>query len=135
MTTCCKCKQPTNACECAKTLPCDVFDELPPPLPTRALHDASKGDKLPLQHLPFEALEECAAVMRWGTVKYPYENWRKGAPWLEFTGSILRHVWAFMSGVDKDPESGLHPLAHAALDCLFIITWAKQGKGEDDRVK
>ena len=73
--------------------------------------------------------------MRAATVKYPYNNWRKGAPYMEFTGSILRHVWAFMCGADKDPESGFHPLAHAALDCLFIVTWALQGKGEDDRVK
>ena len=101
----------------------------------RAAHDATAGDKLPLQHLPYEALEECAKIMRAATVKYPYNNWRKGAPYMEFTGSILRHVWAFMCGADKDPESGFHPLAHAALDCLFIVTWALQGKGEDDRVK
>jgi hypothetical protein len=103
--------------------------------PDRAKHDASAIDKLPLQHLPWEALGACAEVMRKATVKYPYNNWRKGAPWSEFAGSALRHFRAWLMREDTDEESGCHHLAHCALDVLFLLTWAIQNKGTDDRVE
>jgi hypothetical protein len=76
-----------------------------------------------------------AKVIQLGSKKYGMDNWRKGAPWREFFGSALRHLIAALCGEDKDEETGLHPLAHCACDVLFLLTWALQKQGTDDRVK
>lgn len=90
-------------------------------------------DKIPLEIMPFEALEEVAKVMSLGAKKYGRHNWRGGMLWSRLAGASLRHVFSWLKGDDKDPETGLSHLAHAACCLLFLITYELQGLGEDDR--
>jgi len=89
--------------------------------------------KVPLELLPPEALIEIAKVLAFGAEKYGRHNWRKGMAWSRLVGAILRHLFAWMLGEDKDPESGLSHLAHAGCDILFLMSYEIQGSGTDDR--
>lgn len=89
--------------------------------------------KVPLELLPPEALIEIAKVLAFGAEKYGRHNWRKGMAWSRLAGAILRHLFAWMQGEDKDPESGLSHLAHAGCDILFLMSYEINGIGEDDR--
>jgi len=84
---------------------------------------------------PFDALEEVARVYGMGAGKYEDDNWLKGYSWRLSAGALMRHVARFMLGEDRDPESGLLHLAHAAWHCLTLITFTLRGKGTDDRAK
>lgn len=85
--------------------------------------------------LPPEALTEIAKVLAFGAEKYGRHNWRKGMAWSRLLGAILRHLFAWMQGEDKDPESGLSHLAHAGCDILFLLTYELNALGTDDRYK
>lgn len=98
---------------------------------------ATKHDsgKLPLELLPFEALEEVGKVLKFGAEKYDAHNWRKGFIWSRLIGAALRHVFSFAKGEDKDPETGLSHLAHACCCILFLLSFTLTNNGNDDRVK
>lgn len=72
--------------------------------------------------LPPFALEEVAKVLTFGAQKYDRENWKK-VDELErrYFDAAQRHLWAIKRGEDRDPESGLHHLAHAATCLLFLL--------------
>lgn len=91
--------------------------------------------KVPLELLPVEALIEIAKVMAFGAEKYGRHNWRKGMAWSRLVGAILRHLFAWILGEDKDPESNLNHLAHAGCGILFLLTYEINGSGMDDRYK
>jgi hypothetical protein len=89
--------------------------------------------KIPLELLPPEALTEIAKVLAFGAEKYGRHNWRKGMAWSRLMGAILRHLFAWKLGEDKDQESGLSHLAHVGCDILFLLTYELNGIGSDDR--
>lgn len=91
------------------------------------------ADKLPLDLLPFEALEEIALVLQHGAAKYSRNNWRKGFIHSRPFSAILRHLFAYWKGEDLDKDSGLHHLAHAGCELLFLISFIKTKTGVDDR--
>ncbi len=90
-------------------------------------------DKPPVQLLPTEALEAIARVMGFGARKYSANNWRRGMAWTRVCGGLLRHVFAWLRGEDKDRESGEPHLAHAGCMLLFLLTYTLTQTGEDDR--
>jgi hypothetical protein len=71
---------------------------------------------------PFRALEEIARVLTYGASKYNDDNWRK-VPNLRrrYLAAAFRHVVAWRLGQLRDPETGLHHLAHAACCLIFIL--------------
>lgn len=85
--------------------------------------------------LPPEALAEMQKALEFGATKYDAWNWSKGMAWLRIWNACLRHLFAWAQGEDKDPESGLSHLAHAANCILFLISYEKTGVGTDDRNK
>lgn len=91
------------------------------------------AEKVPLDLLPFAALEEVAAVLALGAGKYGRYNWRGGMDWCRLLGACLRHLFAWAKREEADPESGLSHLAHAACCILFLIDYEKRGAGQDDR--
>jgi len=93
------------------------------------------GDKPPLNLLSNEALVQIAKVMQFGAQKYAAHNWRKGFAWSRPLAAAQRHIGAFNDGEDKDPESGLSHLAHAACCIMFLLEFEKTHKHLDDRYK
>jgi len=93
------------------------------------------GDKLPLHLLSTEAMNQTAAVLAFGAQKYAAHNWRKGFAWSRPLSAAMRHITAFNAGEDKDPESGLPHLAHAACCIMFLLEFEKTHPHLDDRYK
>jgi transcription elongation factor Elf1 len=93
------------------------------------------GDKVPVELLPSEALEEIAKVLAFGKKKYDAWNWAKGFKWTRLIGAAIRHLYAYQRGEDKDPESGLSHIAHAGCCILFLLQYDISKLGEDDRYK
>lgn len=89
--------------------------------------------KTPLSLIPKEALDQIAGVLDYGKRKYAAHNWRKGMEWSRLIDATLRHLTAFNSGEDTDPESNLPHLAHAACNLCFLITYYDKQLGIDDR--
>lgn len=93
-------------------------------------HDS---EKVPLDLLPIEALEEVAKVLAFGRDKYDAWNWMKGMTWSRLIAASLRHLFAFMRGENEDKETGLPHLAHLACCSLFLLTYQLKSLGADDR--
>jgi hypothetical protein len=91
--------------------------------------------KVRVELLPEMALVEVAKVLAFGAEKYGVDNWRKGMAWRRLIGAALRHLWAWSTGVDRDEETGLSHLAHAACCVLFLIDYETRRVGTDDRFK
>ena len=92
-------------------------------------------DKLPLNLLSTEAMNQTAAVLKFGAIKYAEHNWRKGFQWSRPLAAAMRHITAFNDGEDTDPESGLSHLAHAACCIMFLLEFQKTHPELDDRYK
>jgi hypothetical protein len=95
-------------------------------------HDTGKAR---MELLSTVALTEIAKVLAFGANKYDAHNWRKGLNWSRLYGAALRHLLAHMDGQDKDEESGLSHLAHAACCLMFLLEHEAKGLGHDDRHK
>lgn len=93
------------------------------------------GGKPPLDLVSNEAMLRIAEVMDMGKRKYGAHNWRGGIEWSRVLAAGLRHLMAFTSGEDKDPESGLSHLAHAGCCIHFLLEYEKYHKDLDDRYK
>jgi len=92
--------------------------------------------KLQLQWLlSMPGIDEVAKVGSYGAKKYGQSNWRGGAEYMRYLGSIIRHVCCYIRGESLDKESGLNHLAHAAYNCLIVLSWGIEGVGNDDRPK
>lgn len=77
------------------------------------------------------ALEAVASVLTFGAQKYEADSW-KGVPngAERYKSALLRHLTAVGKGEVLDSESGLHHLAHAACNALFILELALRGECE-----
>lgn len=102
------------------------------PVNTGIKHDQDKPDMSLLSSI---ALTEVAKVMTFGKRKYSAHNWRGGFVWSRPLAACLRHVFAFLGGEDKDPETGLSHLAHAICCLMFVLEFEKTRPDLDDRYK
>ena len=94
-------------------------------------HDAGK---LPFELLPWDAISEVAAVLRFGAGKYGVRNWERGLMCGRLYGALLRHVSAWWQGEDCDPETGLSHMAHASCCALMLLAYDERGRRDlDDR--
>ena len=85
------------------------------------------------EFLPGDALGEINEIMRFGAEKYAPRNWEKGMAWTRPANACLRHLFAWLAGEHKDPETGRSHLAHAGACILFLLSYEKRGIGQDDR--
>src|SRR4051794_10432638 len=83
----------------------------------------SKPQRLEL--VPEEALLRVSEVYGFGAEKYEPNNWRRGYDWSLSYGALRRHLAAFWTGEDADPESGLPHLAHAAFHVLALLVFSE----------
>lgn len=88
-----------------------------------------------LELLPTEWNWALGLVMTRGAIKYATRNWERGMAWSTMVGCTLRHVFKFVAGERYDPESGCHHLAHAAWNCLGLMSYDLRGIGENDLVR
>lgn len=93
-------------------------------------HDQQKARYDLLTH---EFLEGTASVLTFGAQKYGDRNWELGMKWGRPFAALMRHIWAWWRGEEKDPESGLSHLAHAACNLCFLMTYSARKSGTDDR--
>jgi len=95
-------------------------------------HDQGKPPMAMVSHV---LMEEVSAVRAFGATKYSPDNWKNGFKVTRSISSALRHIFAFLSGQDKDSESGLSHLAHAVC-CLEHALWdMRYHPKNDDRYK
>ena len=93
-------------------------------------HDKSK---VRMELLSGPALVGLSHVLTFGAQKYAVHNWRKGFDWSRLLGAAMRHLIAFQSGEDIDPESGLPHIDHLACCVMFLSEHQKVKLGTDDR--
>jgi hypothetical protein len=75
--------------------------------------------------LPWGALHEVAKVLTFGGAKYASNNWQNVESFqARYEDALLRHYVESRRGRIHDQESGLHVLAHAACDLLFLLSEA-----------
>ena len=58
--------------------------------------------------------------LTYGVAKYAAWNWAKGIQYSRVYGALLRHLFAWFAGQEKDPESGLSHLDHAGCCLMFL---------------
>ncbi len=100
------------------------------PAPRFVKHD---DGKLPLDLLPFVAIEQMARVLAFGARKYTAHGWRNVDKRSRYLAAALRHLVAYARGEDLDDDSGLPHLAHAMTCVAFLVEAEAMGLGEDDR--
>lgn len=110
----------------------DQMKQMSSKLTQAVKHDAGKP---PMSLLSRTALEEVAKALDFGAKKYAAHNWRKGFKWSRTLDAASRHLYAFIDGEDKDPESGLSHLAHAMCCLMFTLEFEKTHPELDDRWK
>lgn len=80
-------------------------------------YDQGKPD---LSLCPYPALEALAHALGYGCEKYSRYNYCEGFESNRLIAAALRHIHAWNSGEDDDPESGVDHLGHA-LACLSML--------------
>lgn len=61
-------------------------------------------------------------VLTYGAAKYADNGWRTVKPFRQrYFAAAMRHLWAWLRGEDRDPESGLPHLAHARCCLGFLL--------------
>lgn len=93
------------------------------------------GGKVPMELLAPEYLTAIAKVLQFGADKYAPRNWELGMEWGRVFGALNRHMWAWWSGEETDPETGFSHLWHASCCLMFLTAYEARGIGEDDRPK
>jgi hypothetical protein len=83
--------------------------------------------------IPPRPLEDISQVLTYGAKKYDRGNWQKGMDWSRCLNSLQRHIEAFRRGELTDQESGCFHLAHAAVNCMFLLEYMRTHPEKDDR--
>lgn len=79
----------------------------------------------------FKSLEPLVRVMEYGVIKYTRENWKKGLDLNEVLESLSRHLFALMSGEERDPESGELHIGHIMANAMFWQFHHEKNKSEE----
>lgn len=72
-------------------------------------------------------------VLAYGADKYSRGNYLRGLPHTQIVDSLLRHLTSYMSGEDKDPESGLRHVDHALANAFFLSELTARHPQLEDR--
>lgn len=92
--------------------------------------------KVPLSLLPPIAMEQQAWVHKLGAEKYGQWNWRETNVLAStYANAMMRHLNAWRSGEDLDPESGRSHLAHLMANAAILLDAQLYNTVLDDRPK
>lgn len=98
-------------------------------------HLKKDAGKLRLDLIPVDAMEELSKVYAFGAQKYAEHSWEGGMKLSRVYAALLRHLFAWWRGEDRDPESGLSHLAHVTWNAVALLTYTLRGtRNVDDRV-
>lgn len=90
--------------------------------------------KIQWWYLPIEPIKEVLKVLHYGDQKYPADdgcNWKQVPEAKKrYYSALMRHVTAWWDGEKNDQESGLHHLAHACTNVLFLLWFEMKGYPE-----
>jgi len=108
------------------------FDNVVAPAPDKVEGTKFDRGKLRYDLLPPECLEALVEVLTFGAQKYEAHNWQKVEPLTErYIAALFRHIEAWRKGEGLDPDSGLHHLAHAMCNVMFLLWKEKQDENID----
>jgi len=95
---------------------------------------AEKGTKEARYDLiPVPALDYLARLYGKGAIKYAEHNWRLGYKWSLSYAAAQRHMNAFWSGEDIDPETQVPHVINAAFHMFALATFITEHPELDDR--
>jgi Domain of unknown function (DUF5664) len=83
--------------------------------------------------IPRAGLEHEARAFAYGAKKYGKNNYKSGMGYSRLIDATLRHIMAFASGEDLDPESNLLHLGHAKANLSMLLHYIDNKVGTDDR--
>ena len=100
-------------------------------------HSGIKHDegKAPWHLVSVCATDEMLRVLQFGATKYTDHNWRGGFKWSRLIAASARHLFSFMRGQDRDPETGCLHTAHLMCCAMFLTEHVIRKLGTDDRFK
>lgn len=79
--------------------------------------------------LPFRPLRECVRVLTYGARKYSEDSWKRVPDAkARYFSALCRHLFSYRCGEKLDPESGVHHLAHCAINALFVLHFELRGE-------
>ena len=90
-------------------------------------------NKIPLDLIPYESLEEIGKVLKFGAEKYDRANWANGINYSRLIAAAMRHLGQFNNGEDFDEETNTLHVANAATNLIFLIWMYKNRPDLDDR--
>ena len=91
------------------------------------------GEKLPMHLIPPELDAAVAAVLGYGAAKYADRNWERGMNWSRPYAALMRHMDAWWTRDDRDDDTGMSHLWHAACNIAMLIAFEARQHGADDR--
>jgi len=103
-------------------------------------------NKLQWHLLPMDAIEEEIKVLMVGVEKYLPNNWQKVPDGIiRYINASFRHLSEIVKMLNedktledisemKDPDTGLHPLAHIACDIHFALSLLSKYNSFDDEI-
>lgn len=83
----------------------------------------------------FDSLEDMVRVLEFGADKYGDGNWQKGLLTVEVCESMLRHIFAYLRGENKDDQSGISHIGHIQCNAMFLAYMDKKKPEMDNRKK
>jgi hypothetical protein len=83
--------------------------------------------------VPREAIEGAARALGFGADKYGAHNFKGGLAYTRLLDATMRHILAYTSGEDNDPESGLNHIDHAIATLAMLEYMIYNKKEMDDR--
>lgn len=108
------------------------------PVDGQTLKEGTKKDdgKPRWELVPYDAVRGVVEILTFGAKKYDARNWERGIAYGRVFGAVQRHLTAWWSGEDLDPESGRSHLDHAMCEIMFLSAYEKRNMTQfDDRPK
>jgi hypothetical protein len=90
------------------------------------------GEKARMDLVPWDVVEKAARVFTYGAAKYDDRNYY-GLSQSRLFGAVQRHLTAWYTGKDTDPETGESHLSHALCGVMMLLEKEIHELGPDDR--
>lgn len=86
--------------------------------------------------ISWEAVEQVAITLTIGAKKYGERNWELGITYSRLFAALLRHLFKWWRGEERDPEDGQHHMAAVMTNAMMLMhydTYKEKYKDWDNR--